>query len=231
MSLQNGPATIPPANQSYFDKLTKIEKRCQTEMVQHKGIIDLFFSAYQLKDESFGSLPRRYPNNETIEKLAKEAHLYKLSVNGSLPSLIEGCVSLKEHLSMTGIINRPEFKKEYGEIKEKAENIFLSLTEQQISLSLLETELRGLKPVALVNNDAWDSHFESEEDEDFDLHKRLEKISLANAKERSCSLEEINWSPDKTPILNRFQLGESHKTDTTTATITTELMHKLHPHG
>lgn len=231
MSLQNGPATIPSANQFYFDKLTKIEKRCQTEMAQHKGIIDLFFSEHQLKDESFGSLPRRYPNNEIVEKLAKEAYLYKLSVNGSLPSLIEGCLSLKEHLSITGIINHPEFKKEYGEIKEKAEKIFLSLTEQQISLSVLETELSGLKPVALVNNEAWDSHFESEEGDDFDLHKRLEKISFANAKERSCSLEEIDWSPAITPILNRFQLDESHKTETTTATITTELTRKLHPSG
>lgn len=128
-----------------------------------------------------------------------------------------------------GIINRPEFKKEYNEIREKAEKIFLSLTDQQISLSVLETELRGLKPVTMVNNDAWDNHFETEEDDDFDLHKRLEKISFANVKDRSCSLEDIDWSPAITPILDRFQLDESHKTETTTATIATELTHKLHP--
>lgn len=42
MLLQNGLTTIPSANQFYFNKLTKIEKRCQTEMAQHKGIIELF---------------------------------------------------------------------------------------------------------------------------------------------------------------------------------------------
>lgn len=135
MSLQQGPTKSKLLTVKLCLKiLSNLQLECKQQADYHAQVIHTFLKQHtiietssnrKIKLTNIRDILHRYPNNPTVEALAKKAHFYTLTVNGNLTVLNAGCTALKNVLAQeTTTFNQGFIQLELLPLKALAESKF-----------------------------------------------------------------------------------------------------------